>query len=219
MDKIVFKNKFRILDKNKDILRLNSTTDKNGVERYTEGFDSQMQAIAALNLYCIASNAKIIDYELETYAEQASLIVPITKDEDINKGLAKMKVFSGKGIQFNTDFHTRKEDNKYKADKFYSREVWMAQSTERNKGLSLVHKQGDKKKFKSSGYDKETADKIQALSWGRTNVPDGQIDMWVRPLLKMKFDNARAVHVFLKQKGYTNRQAKKIFVAYYKATK
>lgn len=219
MEKVVFRNKFRVLDSDCNIVRLNTNTDRNGVAKYIEGFETQGDAIAALNLYCIAGGLDVGTFTVESYPESQSFIVPITKNEQVNKGLAKLKVFNGKGLKFNTDYHTRKNDNKYKPDKYYGPDVRMAQSVEHNKGISLISKKGDSRKFKNAGVeDIETAQKVERLKGARYTVQPSFIDHLVESLSRQNFSSAQNLKQHLRDKGFSTRQTNEIFLKVYKLT-
>lgn len=219
MEKIVFRNKFRVLDADNNIVRLNTNTDRNGVAKYIEGFETQGDAIAALNLYCIAAGLETTSFSIESYPESQSFTVPVTKSANINKALSKLKVFNGKGLKFNTDYHTRKNDNKYKPDKYYGPDVRMAQSVTHNKGISLISKKGDSRKFKNAGVeDIETAQKVERLKGARYTIQPSFIDHLVESLSRQPFTSAQDLKKHLRSKGFSARQTNEIFVKVYKLT-
>lgn len=208
MEKIVFKNRFRILDPQGKIVYLNSIYNIKGNAQYVMGFDRLTEAQAARQLYVNTIGASVDDYPIESYSEQTAHSVPVVSKE-ANDEIYRRRLFSGKGLKYNT-ITPHSQDNRYNPEKFYGRSVWMAQSTERNKGLSTIAHKKDKKR--SSFSDIETFDKIDKLTNQATfNLNDSLISS----LKKHNFPNRKALKDHLKKAGYKNAQIKRLSAQYY----
>jgi len=198
----VFRNKFRVRNlKTRQIERLNVVEDINGNYRFVVGFDSLAQAQAAIDVYKLVVRS---EFEVETYSTQQRHEIE-QPSIGASKLLEAYKVFSGKGLKFNTDTRLSSE-NKYDPNGWYGREVYMYQSTERNKGLSLVYKQkGKANPIENSG----TFAKIKAL----TNDGCMTLDYCVVESLRKQvndFANRKEMYQWLRSRHYTNRKSKRI---------
>lgn len=193
MDKVAFKQKFRIIAPNGTIVRLNH----DGI--WKEGFDTFEEAQLTRNVY-YANATNLEDYKIEPYSpDKDKLTVPVLKDKQMNKELAKRKVFSGKGLKFNSSI-SQKDENKYKPDKFYSREVWLAQSAERSKGQSVIAKVKPKKL--SSAHERDNVIKDMEHGYFIEST-------MLESLRKKEFPNRKALWEYLKPKGFSQRQMKR----------
>lgn len=205
MEKIAYRNKFRIVTKHGDILALNSTVNKIGTVQAIQGFSKREEAESTLRLYCMAANLDEKEFIIESYSESYSLNVPIIKDEAVNKAIARRKLFSGKGLKYNGSIPP-KEENKYRPDKFYTTEIWLAQSTERNKGTSLVSRKGDGRKFKNAGVaDTDTFEKMERLKPHNTTINSPFFDGLIPKLKLMGFNNRKELREYLHPRGFSNR--------------
>ncbi len=196
MEKIAFKNRFRIIAPNGQICRLNSGVDG----RFIEGFDTLEEATLTRNIYFNRAGENIEAYIIESYAEPLKLVVPVVKQKAFNNELSRLRVFNGKALKFNTMLRS-KDENRYKPDKFYSKEVWFAQSAERSKGQSLIAKIKPKKESSTSDRDKTIAD-MNHGSFIESRLLD--------TFKAMKFPNRKTLKDYLKPRGFTKRQMDKI---------
>lgn len=213
MERIVYTNRFRIVDTLvSKVLTLNTIEDRNGVLRYVAGFDKYSDAEESMKIYAAACGQPISRYRIVSYADKDRRTIKTLTEEqklDLNQRGYK-RLFNGKGLQYNT-FTPKREENKYNPSGFYGREVYMYQSTERNKGISLVHKLKDKKGI-NTGEDIITSHRIQNL----TN--DGAMSLTngiVTSLLKKKFADRKSLRTHLKSCGYSCRQTDRIIYQYY----
>lgn len=208
MEKIKFRNKFRILSPKGKVLYLNSIINNNGVYQYVAGFKTLAEAQATRNQWATLNGRNPEDYTIEMYSENVKHYVKPLSEEG-NAIVKQLHIFSGKGLKHNT-FIRPKDENKYSPDRFYGRDVWMFQSLERNKGLT-VHKGKPQPKHKVDN-DTNTFHKFNAQ-------PDhASLDLsfdLVRSLRKKKFENRKELKMYLRKRGFTNRQINKIVPKYY----
>lgn len=193
MEKVAFKNRFRILAPNGTVCRLNYDG------RWVEGFDTLEEAQLTRNVY-FHNATNLEDYVIETYAEKDRLSVPIIRDVDMNREIEKRKVFNGKAIKFNSSIPA-KEENKYKPDKFYSRDVWFAQSAERSKGKSVIARVKPKKLSSANPQD----GRVKDMNHGYF-MESGVLES----LRKKNFKNRKELWTHLKANGFSQRQMKKL---------
>lgn len=214
MERIVIRNYFRVFDTvTHCYVALNTITDKKGYQRYTSRFLSYKEAQAAANLYALACGSKPERYKVETYASgKPAILQPLTKEQ--GRLLRLYKSLSGKGLALNSRI-PKQEEQKYSPDKYYGREVFMYQSTERSKGISLIHKLGDKNK--NTNPDIHTFERIQALT-NKGVLLDCLTGGIVTHLLKRKWANRKEVKDYIRSRGgYSARQINRIVSQYYQS--
>lgn len=213
MERIVYTNLFRIVDTvTSKVLTLNTIEDKNGILRYVAGFNKFSEADESMKIYAAACGQPTSRYRIVSYASKdRRTIKQLTEEQKIDLNQRGYKrLFNGKGLQYNT-FTPKREENKYNPNGFYGREVYMYQSTERNKGISLIHKLRDKKGV-NTGEDVHTSERIQNL----TN--DGAMSLShgiVTSLLKREWPDRKTIRTHLKKCGYSCRQTDRILYQYY----
>lgn len=208
MEKIVFKNRFRILDPNGKVVYLNSIYNIKGNAQYVMGFDKLTEAQAARRIYVGTIGGDIEDYPIESYSESVSHSVPLVSKE-ANDEIYRRRLFSGRGLKYNT-ITPRSQENRYNPSKYYGRQVWMQQSTERSKGVSVIHSKRHKKK--PSYSDIETFDKVEKL---RNQATFDLSYSLIESLKRHGFENRKALKDYLKSRGYTNSQIKRLSAQYY----
>lgn len=196
MLKVVFRNRFRIVNKKTgEVLRLNVKADKTGTYRFTEGFNSEADAKRHLDIYLQRFQG---EYIIEPYSHSLKQEIQVAS-KDVSKLLEQGKVFSGKGLQFNT-ITPRSQDNKYKKGQYYGREVRFAESAFHSKGTT-VNKSGTKKvKHKKavclpSYHNMSTIDFIVAS---------------IKKQLGTKLINRKEVHEYLRDRKFSWKQTKLI---------
>lgn len=208
MEKIKFRNKFRILSPTGKVMRLNSIINNSGNYQYVEGFKTLEEAQATRNFWAKLRKRNPEDYTIESYSDNVKhLIKPLSAEG--NAFVKHNHIFSGKGLKYNTSLQP-KDENKYSSTKFYGREVWMFQSTERNKGTTLF--KGNKRKAKTAYHDYLTFRSLNSRPEQATfNL---SFDL-IKSLRKKKFNNRKELKDYLKKRKFTNRQINKIVPKYY----
>lgn len=209
MQKVYYRQKFRIrnLYTNK-VERLKQDFDKNGKDIWLEGFDSYTEAQKELRRWITITPAYAPFLVIESYSGNTAFVKDI-KSQDTHKKLEKLRCFSGKGLAENT-FIPRKHENKYVHGKFYTKEINFAQSVERNKGISLIHKLKDKKRTLNQGADFETALKVERLK--ETTFELGKdIAQSVRERYGIgQFHDRKEIKLWLKGRGYSVKDTRRI---------
>lgn len=207
--KIVYKNRFRVRDLVLGkIIALNTITDARGVYRFVAPFDSYAEALAAMKLNASYSHRPESEFKVESYGYSQKHEVPVVS-EAANKILARMKAFSGKGLAYNT-LIPKKDERKYDPSRYYTREIHMFQSMERNKGLStLPRAKADKS---ASIVDTVTAERIQKLKSHGT-LEGGIIDN-IRKKID-SFPNRKALKDHLRKAGFSVKQTNKLICKVY----
>lgn len=210
MERIVIKNRFRVVDSNtKQTIFLNTVTDVNGIQRFVNSFDKYEEAKSAAKMYALMCNQPISRYVIQPFAAQGRHVIKALSPE-ASQLVKERKMLSGEGLKYNT-FTPPRQENKYNSDGWYGRETYMYQSTERNKGLSLIHKMKDKK-GSNTGEDHATQHALNKL------VNDGTLSLSsgiVTSLKKKKWANRLEIKTHLKGLGYTCRQIDRILHQYY----
>lgn len=215
MEKIVIRNYFRVLDTlTHCYVALNTITDKKGYQRYTNRFTSYKEAQAAANLYALACGSKPDRYKVETYASgKPAILQPLTEEQ--GRLLRMYKSLSGKGLALNSRI-PKQEEQKYSPDKYYGREVFMYQSTERSKGISTIHKLKDKNK--NTNPDIHTFERIESLTNKGVLLNSLLTGGIVNHLLKRKWVNRKEIKDYIRSRGgYSARQINRIICQYYEA--
>lgn len=208
MDKIKYRNRFRVRDSKGNILYLNSILNSKGEYQFVQGFEELQDAQDARDNWAALHNKSTDEFPIESYSENTPhLVKKLSKRAD--SIVKRMHLFSGKGLKHNTLTRPR-DENKYKPDKFYGRETWMFQSMERAKGTSLVSKLGDKKSHSNQGgipferIEKTVNDSTFDLSFNL-----------IESLRKHNFPNRKALKDYLKSRSFSNRQINAIIPKYY----
>lgn len=198
MESIKFKNKFRIIAPTGEVVRLNTTTTINGNAMFIEGFDTLNEAQSARTAYCYGLGGDPEAYVIESYSDQVAQVVKQRLSPAANNVIARMKVFSGKGLKHNTIIAPR-EENKYNAAKYYSREVWLAQSAERSKGKTILPR---------TAKDRQTyvVDSSQMFNKLHDASEFNLSNSLTAQLKRKKFANRKELKLYLKSRGFTVRQ-------------
>ena len=207
MEKIKFRNHFRIIDPNGKVLFINSKVNKLGNYQYVSKFDTIAEAQKFRSAWATMTGRNPEEYKIERYSGNIKHEVPVVSN-DANKILYDNKVFSGKGLKENT-ITPKRDENKYSPSRFYGRDVWMFQSTEHNKGTSV-----NKGKYKErhSFHDFKTFDTIKNLK------NDGAMSLTfeiVRSLKSKHFNNRKEIKDYLRARKFTHRQINGILSKYY----
>lgn len=203
MNKFAYRNKFRIVDELGNILRLNTIINVKGSSQFIEGFDTLLEAQAARDIHAFSVGLSAENFTIQPYAEQYVLSVPVVTVKSLNKELEKRKIFSGKALPLNTTLR-ESEERKYKPDKYYTHEIWLAQSVERNKGKSTLPRE---KKRKNEGLnDTDTFLKLERLR--DSSFMESSI---IKSVLSHKFKNRKELKNYLQPLGFSHRRIEKIF--------
>ena len=133
-------------------LKYNDTVLQTGIHHYE-------QAIALRKLYAQRFKVDetlftIIPHKTPVKASDELAQKILRANESESKRLKALKVISGKGLKYKTAVD--RETPKYDPTKYLPKEVWFAQSAERNKGISTIAHLKDKKP-KTHVIDIETA--------------------------------------------------------------
>jgi hypothetical protein len=205
MFKTYIRNKFRVRNlRTNQIERLNTILNVKNVYQMVTGFETYAEAEQALKLYMPNPEYRQF-YRVESYGDSTRYELPIPS-EQAAKVLESRKYFSGKGLQYNTDIR-RSDEQKYSSGKFYTREIWLAQSVERAKGLTVNKGKVKRERFNATNV----FNTLQGQSNDGTLSLKGCIVDSIRKKLKAgELTDRKSIKTFLRERGYTSRNTNRI---------
>jgi hypothetical protein len=206
MLKVYYRNRFRIrnLDTGK-VERLNLTVNSKGNDQWIEGFDTYKEAFTEMKrLLTFKPHYRL---KVETYSTNQSIQKDIT-NKRVHRKVEQARLFSGKGLKENVSIN-KKDERKYSPDKYYTPEIRLAQSAFFNKGLSLVSRMKDKKSHTQTGVDYLTVEKVAKLhDHGSFTLGFCIVDALRKRL--DQFPNRKSIKDYLKTRGYSAAQQRRI---------
>lgn len=213
MLKVYIRNRFRVRNiKTGKVEQLSVIVDKNGTYRMSGGFDTHIDAFNALKIYCPDEKMRAEAYRVESYPTQEKHEMQ-APSEQASKLLERICYFNGKGLALNTDIRKR-DEQRYTPDKWYTPEIRFAQSVLFNKGTS-VHSKVKPKKQSGGGVLQFERIKAQAND-GTFTLGSCVVDS-IRNQID-KFKTRKDIFVWLRDRGYSVRNTKRIICQVYDST-
>jgi hypothetical protein len=209
MLKVYYRQKFRVRNtRTGAIVNLNQTVNKNGDDIFTGSFNTLDECQKELDRYLKFVPHYKPYFRIESYSDTVPHDLDI-KDKAVHEQMSKMKLFSGKGLAENTRI-PKKDENRYAPGKWYGKEVNFAQSIERNKGLSLISKLGDKKSHKEGNDMLLFFQLEQKPDQGEFTNGGCIVDRMRERFKRGEFANRKEMKDYLKTRGYSCKSAHRI---------
>ena len=210
MLKTYIRNKFRVRNlRTGAIERLNTILNSKNTYQMVAGFETYEEAKQALHIYITNPEYRQF-YRVESYADAERFEIPVPS-EQASKVLEARKIFSGKGLQYNTDIRKR-DEQRYAPDKFYTREIWFEQSVNHSKGLSVNKGNVKKERFNAT----EVFHTLQTQRNNGTFTLGVDISDAIKARLKSgELTDRKSIKDFLKARNYTCRNINRIICQVY----